>query len=96
MLKTHDDTVNSVEFHPMGYHIATGSQDKTWRLWDIQQKKELLVQEGHAGPIYAISFQKDGALLATGDLHGIGLVWDLRSGKNVLQFQAHVKSIIAT
>mgnify|MGYP001483897594 FL=1 len=52
----HDDIVNSVEFHPMGIHLASGSHDKTWRLYDMEKKKELLVQEGHAGPIYAMSF----------------------------------------
>jgi U4/U6 small nuclear ribonucleoprotein PRP4 len=83
-LKAHEDTVNAVEFHPMGLHIASGSHDRTWRLWDIENKKELLTQEGHAGPIYSLAFQQDGSLLASGDLHGIGLVWDLRSGKNIL------------
>lgn len=41
-LEAHEDTVNSVEFHPMGLHIASGSHDRTWRLWDIETKKELL------------------------------------------------------
>jgi len=52
----HEDIVNAVEFHPMGRHVASGSHDKTWRLWDIEKKKELLVQEGHSGPIYTMSF----------------------------------------
>jgi U4/U6 small nuclear ribonucleoprotein PRP4 len=82
----HEDIVNAVDFHPQGLHVASGSHDKTWRLWDISTLKELLVQEGHAGPVYALDFQKDGSLLATADLHGVGLVWDLRSGKNVLSF----------
>ena len=42
-LKTHEDIVNCVEFHPMGLHIASGSHDLTWRLWDIEKKKEILV-----------------------------------------------------
>lgn len=54
--KTHLDIVNCVGFHPMGYHLASGSHDKTWRLWDLETKKELIVQEGHAGPIYCMSF----------------------------------------
>jgi len=32
----------------------------------------LLVQEGHAGPIYPISLNHDGSLLLSGDLHGVG------------------------
>jgi U4/U6 small nuclear ribonucleoprotein PRP4 len=68
----------------MGSHVASGSHDRTWRLWDLAKKKEILVQEGHAGPIYTLSFQADGALLASADLHGVCLVWDLRSGKAIL------------
>jgi len=75
----------------MGVHVASGSHDKTWRLWDIEHKKELLIQEGHSGEIYTLAFQQDGSLLASGDFHGVGLIWDLRSGKNILQFPAHKK-----
>ena len=42
VLRGHEDTVNWVEFHPMGKHIGTASNDKTWRLWDIEYKKCLL------------------------------------------------------
>jgi len=41
--KGHEDNVNHVDFHPMGKHLATSSNDKTWRLWDIESKKELLL-----------------------------------------------------
>jgi U4/U6 small nuclear ribonucleoprotein PRP4 len=41
-LKGHEDTVNYIDFHPMGKHIASGSNDKTWKLWDIEYKKLLL------------------------------------------------------
>ena len=38
-LNGHEDTVNTAEFHPMGAHVASGSHDETWRLWDIEHKK---------------------------------------------------------
>ena len=40
----------------MGKHIASGSSDKTWNLWDLEYKKLLLTQEGHSGEIYPITF----------------------------------------
>ena len=79
----------------MGVHLASGSSDKTWRLWDMEKKRELLCQEGHSGSIFSMAFQPDGSLLYSGDLHGVGLVWDLRSGKNILQFPAHVRQVIS-
>lgn len=72
ILKGHEDTVNFVEFHPMGSHVASSSHDHSWRLWDIETQKELLIQEGHAGAVYPLSFHQDGSLLASGDLQGIG------------------------
>ena len=55
-LKGHDECVHNVDFHPMGQHIASSSADKTWRLWDITTKKDILVQEGHAAEVYPITF----------------------------------------
>jgi len=91
----HEDRVNMLEFHPMGRYLASTSHDKTWRLWDIETKKEILLQEGHSAPVFPIHFQKDGALVATGDLSGIGLVWDLRSGRSIMSLQGHVKQMIS-
>jgi len=61
--KGHEDRVNYVDFHPMGRVIASTSHDKTLRLWDIETKKELMIQEGHSNHVYPLSFQDDGALL---------------------------------
>lgn len=52
----HEDIVNYVDFHPLGKHIASTSNDKTWRFWDLEYKKEILTQEGHAGEVYPLSF----------------------------------------
>lgn len=90
-----EDRVNMVEFHPMGRYLASTSHDKTWRLWDIETKKEILLQEGHSAPVFPINFQKDGALVATGDLAGIGLIWDLRSGRSIMSLTGHVKQMIS-
>ena len=38
VLKGHEDTVNFVEFHPMGSHLASSSHDHSWRLWDLETK----------------------------------------------------------
>jgi len=55
VLKGHEETVNFVEFHPLGKHLASSGHDRTWRLWDLEKGKEVLVQEGHSGAVYPIS-----------------------------------------
>jgi len=95
IFKGHDDRANYVEFHPTGKYFASSSHDMTWRLWDIETKKELCCQEGHIAAVYPLSFQNDGALLASGDLNGVANVWDLRSGKLLVNFVAHRRQCIA-
>lgn len=95
IFKGHEDRANYVEFHPTGKYIGSSSHDKTWRLWDIETKSELLCQEGHVAAVYPLSFQQDGALMATGDLNGVACAWDLRSGKSIANFVAHRRQCIA-
>ena len=92
--KGHEDKVNYAEFHPLLTIIGSCSNDRTFRIWDIVKREEVLLQEGHTSGVTTLSFQNDGALVATGDLGGIGLVWDLRSGKNIRHLLGHAKQIM--
>ena len=65
-MKGHEDRVCRVAFHPSGSYVASASLDTTWRLWDVNNQKELLMQEGHSQGVYTIDFQDDGSLAASG------------------------------
>ena len=60
----HDDKVTAVSFSPDGQRLATASQDKTARLWDVSSGKELQ-RLSHDGFVTAVSFSPDGQRLAT-------------------------------
>ena len=92
-LKGHQGVVNCCEFHPSGKYIGTASSDYSWRLWDVETGKELLLQDGHIKECNTIAFQQDGALVLTADWAGVALLWDLRSGQEIHVFQGHVKKI---
>jgi U4/U6 small nuclear ribonucleoprotein PRP4 len=64
-MKGHQDRICRVAFHPSGNYVASASFDTTWRLWDINTSKEILLQEGHSREVYAVEFQDDGALAAS-------------------------------
>lgn len=40
--------VSKLAFHPSGRFLGTACYDNSWRLWDLEQKQEVLHQEGHA------------------------------------------------
>jgi U4/U6 small nuclear ribonucleoprotein PRP4 len=94
-LSGHNDRLSRVVFHGMGAHAITTSFDTSWRLWDIETSTSLLVQDGHARPVYGLAVHPDGSLVATGDLSGNGRVWDLRSGQVIRDLVGHIKQILS-
>ena len=66
VLEGHEERVCRVAFHPSGRYIASASFDTSWRLWDAEKGKELLLQEGHSKEVYTVEFQGDGSLIASG------------------------------
>ena len=89
-LEGHEMRVNRVAFHPhLNQFVASTSDDETWRLWDIERREELLLQEGHIAPVFGLSFHPDGSLIATSDIAAVIRVWDLRTGKSVMHFENH-------
>lgn len=91
----HKGMVTACEFHPTGRYLGTAGHDATWRLWDVEHGKELLLQDGHAKDLSALSFHPDGSLLMSADAGGVALLWDIRSGQCIQAFQGHIKKISA-
>src|SRR5438270_12752473 len=61
----HEKDVSSVAFSPGGELLASGSHDKSIRLWDIATGKEFRRLEGHRDWVSCVSFSADGKLLAS-------------------------------
>lgn len=90
----HQHRISKTLFHPTGKYVVSTSFDQTWKLWDVENSQEALVQqEGHSKEVFCGSFHPDGGLLSTGGLDAIGRIWDLRCGRSIATLQGHIKGI---
>jgi WD40 repeat protein len=80
-LTGHSDTVRGIAFSTDGKHLASASEDKTVRIWEVATGKEVRRLSGHEGGVRCVAWAPGGRLLASGGAEGTVCLWDAQTGK---------------
>ncbi|MCP4700100.1 MAG: AAA family ATPase [Gammaproteobacteria bacterium] len=92
-LTGHTNWINSVAFSPNGKTLATGARDKTARLWDMANGREIRTLIGHTNDINSVAFSPNGKTLATGAEDNTARLWDTASGRELHALTVHASNV---
>ena len=73
-----NDKVTSVAFSPDGQILASGSDDHTMKLWDLQTGLQIVTLSGHEPYVQSVAFSPDGKTLVSGGFDNTVKVWQVQ------------------
>ncbi|XP_047141942.1 notchless protein homolog 1 isoform X1 [Hydra vulgaris] len=91
----HQALINTVQFSPDGRLIASGSFDKSVKLWDGCTGKFIAAFRGHVNSVYQIAWSADSRLLCSGSSDSTLKVWDMKTKKLQCDLPGHSDEVYA-
>jgi WD40 repeat protein len=85
----HTDPVYAVTVSPDGSLVATGSFDKSIKLWDATSGKvvrTLAGPKGHESLVLSVAFDPTGGMIASGGADNTARLWDVPARKPMKEF----------
>ena len=92
-LEGHTAWVRSLAFSQDGKILASGSGDRTIRLWNVATGQCATILTGHTSGIQSLVFNRDGNILASGSNDKTIRLWDISTGQYLQILQGHTNNI---
>lgn len=73
--------------------LASGGEDGSIRLWNVESKRPLRELSGHTAGIHCLAFSPDGTQLASGGDDGTIRLWDVATGGETQQFEGQRQAV---
>ncbi len=88
-LAGHAGPINDLSADPTGRRFASGGQDGTVRVWDVQAGQASITIEAHDAPVHAVCWSPDGNSLASAGADRTINVWDAATGDLRVTLKGH-------
>ncbi|MDZ8090476.1 MAG: ribosome assembly protein 4 [Nostoc sp. DedQUE05] len=88
-LEGHSSAVNSIAYSPNGQQLASASDDKTIKIWDVSSGKLLKSLTGHSDVVNSIAYNPNKQQLASASADKTIKIWDVSSGKLLKTLTGH-------
>lgn len=93
ILTGHTLSVNTIALSPDGSTLASGSDDKTIRLWNGVTGQPIATLSGHTQAIKSLAFSPDGTLLVSASQDKTLRLWHVQQQKCLQTCVAHSQSV---
>jgi WD40 repeat protein/serine/threonine protein kinase len=94
-LRGHTDAVWTVAISPDKKKIASGSTDKTAKVWDTTTGKIIVNYQQHTAEITNVAFHPNGQFVASASRDGTVRVWNTETGEDKFVLKGHKASVKA-
>ena len=89
----HTESISSLDFNRDGSILASGSYDRTIRLWNVDTGNLRETLEGHTDGVQHVAFSPTGFILASASDDGTIRLWDIKTGDVIKILDGHAERI---
>lgn len=93
-LSGHKDSVSTLAFSPTSEWLASGSFDRTVRLWDYREAKQLKILKGHGDSVSGLAFSSNGLRLGSVSADKTVRLWHWKEENAVIVLHSHTQPIL--
>ena len=91
----HDAPITCLAFSPDGRRLYTGGDDKTIRVWTVEDASLDNTMEAHDKAVTCLAVSPDGKILASGGADSLVRFWNPMTGRLMLTIRAHSQAVRA-
>jgi WD40 repeat protein len=94
-LTGHSNSVNSVAISPDGKTLASGSDDKSIKLWNLATAEQIRTLTGHSHRVWSVAISPDGNTLASGSWDTTIKLWNLATAEQIRTLTRHFNIVMS-